>query len=221
MTTGALVQQLGSGPGGSKYTDPDNDVPVRYAAFSPDGTLVVTTVHDAARGEHRAHLWDATTGGELRRWVDVSFASFPPGADGVLIIGRDGSASIRSPESDAEVVRFEPAADGREGRCSALKLSGAAFMEPPDRLAVFSPGGTHMAAWSDRGAAGLWDAASGRLLYRLDPADECVDQIVFSGDGGSVAALADGCAVRVWNVESGALMSRSGASGKAGDGGVR
>lgn len=201
---GGLVRQLGTGPGGTKYTDPDFDEPVKFAEFSSDGTRVITSSHNALSGTDCVRIWDAASGLQLAEWTGVALGRFSPDAVHVLAVGSDGTMTIRAAQSGAEVVRLE--SDARPpthaGPRSSIALPGAVILNPLF-LASFSPDGRHVLAWSSRGRAALWDVPSGRWLNGLSDGDEFVLQALFSPGGGSVITVTDAGSACLWDVVSG------------------
>jgi hypothetical protein len=115
---------------------------VNSAAFSPDGTRIVT-----ASSDNTARLWDAATGraiATLKGHADrVLSAAFSP--DGTRVITASGD----------KTARLWDAASGRE--VAALKGH-----EDEVWSAAFSPDGTRIVTASWDNTARLWDAASGR-----------------------------------------------------------
>jgi WD40 repeat protein/DNA-binding SARP family transcriptional activator len=72
--------------------------------------------------------------------------------------------------------------------------------------ASFSPDGTRIASGAGEGNATIWDAASGRQLFRLVGHTGDVNSAVFSPDGSLIATAGDDGTVRIWDASSGAAL---------------
>jgi WD40 repeat protein len=214
-TSGKELAVIQKDPGGE----------VRLMAFSPDGCLAVTVVHDGT-----LRLWDVAAGKELRHWRVptgdqitktptqviktpyplISEPTFSP--DGKLLLAAHG----------ATVSRWE-VATGKE--LPALKVAGTAqftrcFASPDGRTllltGLWSPPPAPAAAPSagPRQREILLDATSGRVLRELvrrggAPMPCCA----FAPDGKTLA-LEEGSAVQLWEVASGQERGRLEAPGR-------
>jgi len=133
------------------------------AAFSPDGTRVVTASFD-----NTARIWDAATGksvGEpLRHEGAVLFAAFSPDGSQVVTASWDKTARIWDAETGKQVG--EPLRHG-DGVLSA----------------AFSPDGTRVATASWDKTARIWDAATGKQVVEPLRHEDVVLSAAFSPDG--------------------------------------
>ena len=195
-----------------------------HAAFSPDGSSVVTGGWDGVAG-----VWQARGGSPaavLRRSSagieDVAFSR-----DGTLIAGAgdDRTARVwdartgrelhvlRGHTGDVLVVAFSP--DGSRivtaGRDFTARLwdteTGRALHvlrghTGTVRTAVFSPDGRRVVTGSDDDDARVWDVRSGKLL-RILRRHGNVRAVAFSPDGKWVATAGEENTARIWNVRSG------------------
>jgi WD40 repeat protein len=152
---------------------------VRKAAFSPDGTRVVT-----ASWDNTARVWNASTGRPvtppLAHHGAVWAAGFSPDGTRVVTASADQTARVWNAST---------------GRPVTPPLAHQATVY----AAAFCPGGTHVVTASADHTARIWDAATG--LPAAPPLDhhDAVHAAAFSPDGlRVVTAGADGTA-RVWD----------------------
>ncbi len=149
---------------------------IRSAAFSPDGTRVVT-----ASSDETARVWDAASGNELgvlQHQRSVHSAAFSP--DGTRVVTRSGD----------NTARLWDALGGRE-----LALQHESFVNS----AAFSPDGTHVVTASDDATARVWTASSGKTLKVLSGHQDRVTSATFSPDGTRVVTVSWDTTARVWN----------------------
>lgn len=149
--------------------------PPTFAAFSPDGTRVITV-------DSVAHIWDVASGDEIYT-LDSNggpprYAAFSPDGRFVATASWGGSIVIWSVESGRETIRF--AGDGT----SVVHLE-------------FSPRGDLLSSTPIDGTARLWNTSTGTEAAVLT-ADGGLRKTLFSPDGELVmTALADNTA-RLW-----------------------
>ncbi len=157
---------------------------VTKAAFSPDGTRVLTGSWDGTM-----KLWDAASGRLIRTFVagtDVvySVAYSPDGARVAAACG-DKTVKIWDAASGRLVVTLRGHRDG---------VSSVAFL----------PGGSRIASGSFDNTVKVWDAASGRTLQTFTGHNVGVDAIAVSPDGTRLASTAS-AVIRIWDLASGRL----------------
>ena len=148
--------------------------PMVSAAFSPDGTLVVTT---SRMGDMQ--LWDTTTG--KLTFLSWSTTSAIFSADGTRLV-------IVEPDNSAQV--WNAAAGKSQG--ARLKHEG------PVRSAAFSRDSTRVVTASDDKTARVWDAATGEPLGAPLMHQGPVRSAAFSADGSRVVTASEDSTARIW-----------------------
>ena len=195
---------------------------VSSAAFSPDGTKIVSASMDRT-----AHIWDAATGAPVGKpmshdagiWTVV----FSPDGSKVLTASEDKTARVWDANTGAQLARLEGHTD---------KVTSAAFSPDGTRIvtssfdktariwdattyqqlktlsghentvqtAFYSPDGTQIVTASDDTTARVWDASSGQELKKFSGHQNAVYSAVFSPDGMRIATGSDDTTARVWDV---------------------
>jgi WD40 repeat protein/serine/threonine protein kinase len=169
---------------GQPQTPPlEHSKAVTHAAFSPDGSRVVTTSEDAT-----ARVWDAKTGvpvsQPLQHGKTVRHASFSPDGKRVVTASNDFTARVWDAESGQAV---SPPVK-QENRIS---------------LALFSPDGKRVLTPDKLGGDfRIWDAATGQTITTLDNILLIAEHVSFAPDGKRVAA-ATFDRVTVWDAANG------------------
>jgi WD40 repeat protein len=140
---------------------------ILFAAFSPDGTKVVT-----ASSDHTARIWDATTGKlltpPLRHDDAVLMAEFSPDGTRVVTASEDQTAKVW---------------DVKTGRSIGQPMQEAKEAFDAMDFARFSPDGTLVATGSDNGRGRVWDAKTGLPVSPPFKYHDCLFSINFTSDG--------------------------------------
>jgi WD40 repeat protein len=164
--------------------------------FSPNDRMA------AAGGDGRdVWIWDAASGRQIhhlsRHRAAVRVVAFSPKDGGLL-------ASV----DEIGTVILWDAASGkmlREMHHGGTIDSWAAAFSPDGRkFLTGGTAGTGMLAF--KGAARLWEVASGQLVLEL-PHEGLVDSVAFSPDGQWIATGCNDSVARLWNVATGARIA--------------
>jgi WD40 repeat protein len=174
----------------------------RGLAFSPDGKTLVSG------SKHRGvvHFWDAATGKELTRSVELlqarghehSVCAVVYTADGknVLTAGLDRTARRWDAASGRQLTRARISNRGQDG---GQRPRIVAMVVPDGKMAAASGGKVLTAASSDEDLQ-VWDFAASKLLWRTNIR---VFALAFSPSGKTLAAGTNDGVVRLWDAASG------------------
>ena len=207
----------------------DHDDAVYGAAFSPDGTRIVT-----ASSDKTARVWDAAGGKPIGEPLtghdnDVNSAAFSPDGTRIVTASSDKTARVRDAaggkpigepltghDNDVNSAAFSP--DGtRIVTASSDKTArvrdaagGKPIGEPLTghdndvNSAAFSPDGQRIVTASSDGTARVWDAASLKPISEpLKGHDDNVNSAAFSPDGTRIVTASRDKTARVWDAASG------------------
>jgi WD40 repeat protein/serine/threonine protein kinase len=157
------------------------------AAFSPDGTRIVT-----ASADRSARIWDARTGAQLAmlsgHGSSVYSADYSPDGTRIVTASNDKTARIW---------------DARTGAQLAV-LSGH---RDEVNSAAYSPDGARIVTASTDRTARIWDARTGVQLAVLPGHGDTVYSAVYSPDGTRIVTASDDKTARVWDVRTGAQLA--------------
>ena len=150
------------------------------AAFSPDGTRVVTTSINEAR------VWTispgiATVTGVLRGHSGLMRAAFSP--DSQFIVAT----------TDITMDAYIYTSDGAEIRLLDTQPYSV-------NTATFSPDGKRIVTALKNKEAIIWDAGTGKKIKTLSGHGDIVESAIFSPDGKLVATSSRDGTVRIWKV---------------------
>jgi len=160
---------------------------VNSAAYSPDGTRIVT-----ASSDKTARVWDARTGAQLAvlsgHGDRVYSAAYSP--DGTRIV-------------TASIDRTARVWDVRTGAQLAV-LSGHG-----DRVysAAYSPDGTRIVTASMDKTARVWDAHTGTQLAVLSGHGARVNSAKYSPDGTRIVTASEDKTARIWDARTNAQLA--------------
>jgi WD40 repeat protein len=206
---------------------------IHSAAFSPDGTKIVTAGSIDSSTKMSVQLWNANTGtviGELgkfrtfvRRPVFSSdgrriATTYQSGEvliwdadqrDGILLVGH--SAAVQFAVASADGKRIATASTDHTARIwdSRTGATLAVLEGHTDQVwhVAFSPDGTRVATASKDKTARIWDARSGARIGVLDGHEDAVNFIAFSPDGERVLTASWDSTARIWDSRTGAALA--------------
>jgi len=157
------------------------------AAYSPDGTRIVTASDDKT-----ARICDARTGMQLAvlsgHGDRVRSAAYSPDGTAIVTASSDKTARIW---------------DARTGMQLAV-LSGHG---DPVRSAAYSPDGTRIVTASADKTVRIWDAHTGAQLAVLSGHGDIVNGAVYSPDGGRIVTASKDTTARIWDARTGAQLA--------------
>ncbi len=205
---------------------------VERAAFSPDGTRIVTASYDGT-----ARVWDARTGKELLKLEghsrEIYDAAFSPDGTRIVTASDDGTARVWDAQTGKELLKIEDHSfrsfmvasaafspdgtrivtasgdktarvwDARTGK-ELLKLEGHFEGHSWAVLdAAFSPDGTRIVTASGHGPAQVWDARTGKELLKLEGHSRAVLDAAFSPDGTRIVTASYDNSAHIWDARIG------------------
>ena len=195
---------------------------VRSAAFSPDGSRIVTASRDET-----ARVWDAASGAEITLLLGhenpVESAGFSPDGSRIVTASRDETARVWDAASGVEIAglkghenwvrsaafspdgaRIVTASRDETARvwdaASGVEIAGLKGHENWVRSAAFSPDGARIVTASTDTTTRVWDAASGAEIACLKGHEDSVMSVAFSPDGARIVTASDDKTARVWDV---------------------
>jgi len=209
---------------------------VLFAAFSPDGTRVVTASIDKS-----ARIWDVRTGLPLAvlsgHGDRVECAAYSPDGTRIVTSSDDKTARIWDARSGNQLgvlsghgdrvfsatyspdgTRIVTASYDETARIwdAHTGLQLAVLPGHGNRMysAAFSPDGTRIVTASADKTAHIWDARTGRELAMLSGHDDRVYSAAYSPDGTRIVTASLDRTARIWNARTGvqlAVLSTHGA----------
>jgi WD40 repeat protein len=160
---------------------------VRSAAYSPDGTRIVTSSRDKT-----ARIWDARTGVQLAALSGhdsaVVCAAYSPDGTRIVTSSFDKTARIW---------------DARTGAQLAVLSGHDSFVVS----AAYSPDGARIVTASTDKTARIWDARSGKQLAVLSGHHEVVYSAAYSPDGTRIVTASTDKTARIWDARSGKQLA--------------
>ena len=203
----------------------DHQDAVNHAAFSPDGTRILT-----ASADHSAKLWDAASGKlivSFNHQDEVLQAAFSADGARILTAGNDKTAKlwdaalgkpIASLVHQDAVENAAFSADGARiltaGNDKTAKLWDAAsgkLIASFENLgwpfhAAFSLDSARVLTAGNDNTAKLWDAASGKPIASLEHKDQ-VKHAAFSPNGTRILTASRDNTAKLWDAASGNLIA--------------
>jgi WD40 repeat protein len=162
---------------------------VRSAAYSPDGTHIVTASYDKT-----ARIWDARTGAQLAVLSghdgEVESAAYSPDGTRIVTASNDKTARIWDARTGAQLAVLS----GHDGVVES---------------AAYSPDGTRIVTSSFDRTARIWDARTGAQLAVLSGHDGEVASAAYSPDGARIVTSSLDKTARVWDAAHGRTARRA------------
>jgi WD40 repeat protein/serine/threonine protein kinase len=196
------------------------------AAFSPDGTRLVTTAYPAS-------VWNVSTGERVVQLETAIMGSLTLGDVG---FSSDGSRFVTVGPLDVYVWDAQSCAlvatvEVVGGSWATLNSDATRLLTPGEfdtvlvsdastgerqleltkhedsvNMGQFSPDGTRIVTVSDDWKARIWDASTGALLRTFEAHGQPVVSASFGADGREVFTASDDGRGHVWDIESGEIL---------------
>jgi WD40 repeat protein/serine/threonine protein kinase len=176
---------------------------VAYAAYSPDGTRIVTAATD-----NTARIWDARTGAQLAvlsgHLNSVRSAVYSADGSQVLTASTDKSMRLWDAHTGAALATFS--GHGAMPISAALSPDGTRLVIASLQFAAYSSDGTRIVTASRDKTARIWEARAGAPLAVLTGHAGMVLSANFSPDGSQVVTTSADKTARTWNARTGAPL---------------
>jgi len=200
----------------------DHDDRVLGAAFSPDGTRIVTIAGDHAKiwnvangtlqftlEGHSEKVWNVSFSRDGKRLLTVSWdltAKVWDVAKGTIVSTLEGEEDVASASFNQDGSRVVTAADNYarvwDTRSGKLLLTIDGHAETVEN-AAYSPDGSRIVTASWDRTAKVWDAKTGELQLTLAGHDYGVMNAVFSPDGSLIVTASKDNTAKVWDAKNG------------------
>ena len=202
---------------------------MRSAAFSPDGTRIVT-----AEDDRTAKIWDASSGKVLLTLYGhtdiVSDAEFSPDGRLILTVSADRQTIVWDALTGQELftlaghndglwtVSFSPdsqrivtASSDNTAKVWSISptqelltlVNGPRILHPNGAKLVYSPDGTRLATANSDPTPKVWDITTGKLLFELVGHTGIVINIAYNTRGTQIATVSSDGTAKVWDAVSG------------------
>ena len=152
---------------------------VLSAAYSPDGTSIVT-----ASADKTARIWDARSGKQLAvllgHGATVYSAAYSPDGTRIVTASDDKTARIWDANTGAQLAMLSGHGDAVDS-------------------AAYSPDGTRIVTASDDKTARIWDAHTGTQLAVLSGHGDAVGSAAYSPDGTRIVTASFDKTARIWD----------------------
>lgn len=169
-------------------------------AFSPDGTVLAAGYHGYS---WPIIAWHTATGKSQKRYRGHQ------GNVDYIKYSQDGKTLLSVSAYEEKKIRAWNVSEGRQ--LYAARLEGVSRERDEFiRSAVFSPDRKMLAGGVSRYADGakevselrLWDARTGKLIYRFTEQSEGIFDLAFSSDGATLAGASGDKTVKIWNIKT-------------------
>ena len=202
--------------------------PIYTAAYSPDGTRIVTASVDKS-----ARIWDARTGLQVAVLLGhnerVTSAVYSPDGTRIITASFDRSMRIWDARTGAQLAVLSNSGD-RVFKAAFSPDGTRIVTASPDKTArifdastgaqlavlgghldrvayvAYSPDGARIVTSSFDKTARIWDAQTGKQLAVLAGHSERVFQAEYSPDGARIATASFDQTARIWDARSGAQL---------------
>lgn len=192
-----------------KFTCTGHTSTVGSLAFSPDGGTLVS-----ASWDNSVRKWDLATGGQSASWAGTltgtTTAFFGMGGEQLTYSSDGGRVAVAGAGNGFEIRDAVSGSVHATGTVQADSVQAIAFS--PDGTLLAAAGNTYSQSTgfpfgvfgmggSTEGAAGIWDAATGKLLVWMQQNGPGIQSLAFSPDGKRIAVGDQNGTISIWNVD--------------------
>jgi WD40 repeat protein len=176
---------------------------VYTAAFSPDGTQVISSSSDGT-----VRIWNPVTGAQIGQLTgpagagEIIAAVFSRDGKSILVVPGRRKASIWRLNSDDELIHLIDE-DCAEGGPEKIWMGPV----PPGRGGFSSDGKRVVTVAYESREACLWDADSGKLIAPLTYEEGQINSLEFSPDGERIMTLAKDNVPTLWDGRTGKMIA--------------
>jgi WD40 repeat protein len=168
------------------------------AAFSPDGTRVLTS-SDADLQNAVVRIWETASGKELFALKGGRFGLFSPDGRRVLTLSYSNELRLWDAATGKAITWLEKTRRTGYGVPFGRRFADAAFSPDGSRVVVIVSGQVSL----DRQQLGVWDTATGKQMLLWQAHTRPINAVGFSHNGRWLLTASDDETARIWDAATG------------------